>query len=132
MIQHVQGMAGIAWCNRGMPHRAKILVTRCKTASAEMRAAKVRPPDRMAGEAAAMSAKVPAAKMACTAAAEMMPPSAAAEATSAATVAASMAATSGDGIARQGQKERKNRNSQRAPEHGTLPAVSPPTTWRKW
>jgi hypothetical protein len=132
MVQHVQGMTGVARRNCGMPHRAEIAGTCCKPRSAEMRAAEVRSSDRMAREAAAMSAEVPSA------AAKMMP--AAAEAvtaamTMAATVPASMApavpSAPGNGIARQRQKERKNRNSKCAPEHGTLPAVTPPITRRE-
>ena len=46
-------------------------------------------------------------------------------------VPSSMAAALGDHLARQRQDEGKNRNCQRAPEHGTLPAVTPPTTRRK-
>jgi hypothetical protein len=127
MIQHVQGMAGIAGRNRGMPHRAKILVTRRKPAPAEMRAA-----NGVARKSAAMSAKVP------TAAAKMMPTAAEAVAAAmtmaaavSATVSASVAAAPGDRIARQRQNDAKNRNSQRAPEHGTLPAVTPPITRRE-
>jgi len=74
-------MASIARRNRGVPHRAKILVTRRKPAPAEMCTAY-----RMAREAAAMSAKVPAAT------AKMMP-AAAVEAMAAATVAAAVPAT---------------------------------------
>jgi hypothetical protein len=127
MIEHVQGMAGIARRNRGVPHCAKILVTRRKPAPAEMCAA-----HSMARKSAAMSAKVP------TAAAEMMPAAAeavAAAMTMAATVSpampASVATAPGDGIARQRQNERKNRNSNCAPEHGTLPAVTPPISRRE-
>jgi hypothetical protein len=125
MIQHVQGMAGIARRNRGMPHRAKILVTRCKTAPAEMRAA-----NGVAREAAAMATEVTSTT------AKMMP--AAAEGMAAVTVATAVAATApasmaalGEYVARQHQNERKNRNSQCAPEHGTLPAVTPPITRRE-
>jgi len=52
MIEQVHRMTSIARRDRGMPHRAKILVTRHKPASAEMRAA-----HGVARESAAMSAK---------------------------------------------------------------------------
>lgn len=120
-------MAGIAWRNRGMPHRAKILVTRPKPASAEMRAA-----HGVAREAAAMSAKVPAttAKMMPAAAVEAMAATTVAAAVPA-TMSASMATAPGECVARQRQNDGKNRNSNRAPEHGTLPAVTPPITRRE-
>ena len=52
-------------------------------------------------------------------------------ATMATAVPSSVAAAPGEGVAGQRQNESKNRNSQRAPEHGTLPAVTPLTTRRK-
>jgi hypothetical protein len=127
MIEHIQGVAGIAWRNRGMPHRAKILVTRHEAASAEMRAA-----NGVAREAAAMSAKVPAttAKMVPAASAEAVA-AATMPAAVPATMSASMATAPGECIARQRQDDGKNRNSQCAPEHGTLPAVTPPITRRE-
>jgi hypothetical protein len=115
---------------RGVPHLTEIPVPRGETGAAKMGAS-----DGVAREAAAMSAKmmpattkmraaeaVPAA-MAVAAAVSMA-------ATMAAAVPSAMAATPGEYIARQRQNESKNRNSQRAPEHGTLPAVTPRTTAR--
>jgi hypothetical protein len=57
--------------------------------------------------------------------------SAAMAVTAAATSTSTMAAALGDGIARQHHQENKSRNSQRAPGHGTLPAVTPLTSRRK-
>ena len=117
-----------------MPHRAKIWVTRRKAVSAEMRAAEVCSSDRVTRKSAAMSAEV-SAEMAPAAATEMMPASAAAKTVAATAVAAavtaSVATASGERVSRQRQNDGKSRNSKCAPEHGTLPAVTPPTTRRE-
>lgn len=91
-------------------------------------AAKAGASDRVAREAAAMSAEMMSAAMM-----SMEAVASAATMTTAmpATVPSSMAAALGEYVTRQRQNESKNRNSQRAPGHGTLPAVTPLTTRRK-
>ena len=95
-----------------MAHLAKILMPRREARAAEMGAS-----DRVARESTAMSAKVmPAAAMSAKAvpAAVTMTTAMSAAVTSS-VAAASVAAASGDCVARQRQHEGKNRNSQYAP-----------------
>jgi hypothetical protein len=106
-------MARTAGRKGGMAHGAEILVPRCKTASTKMRA-----PDRiMPREAAAMSAKVPAATEMRAAKSVSAPMSSAVPAAMATAVTSAMAAaaTSGDRGARKHGKENNNRNSNHAP-----------------
>jgi hypothetical protein len=109
-----------------VPHLTEILVPRGETGAAKMGAS-----DGVAREAAAMSAKMMPSTTKMRAAEAVPAAMAVAAAVSmAAAVPSAMAATPGEYIARQRQNESKNRNSQRAPEHGTLPAVTPRTTAR--
>jgi hypothetical protein len=91
-------------------HLAKILMPRREARAAEMGAS-----DRVAREPAAMSAKVmAAAAMAAKAMSAAVPMTTAVPAAMATAVTSSMAAASGDCVARQRQHEGKNRNSHHA------------------
>jgi hypothetical protein len=90
-----------------------------------MRASKVSAAYRVARKSAAMSTMSAKVMSAAVVTLKTVTSAVAAAATSA------MAAAFGDGIARQHQHENNSRNSQRAPSHGTLPAVTPLTSRRK-
>jgi len=110
-----------------MAHLAKILMPRREARAAEMGAS-----DRVARESTAMSAKVmPAAAMSAKAVPAAVTMTTAMSAAVTSSVTSTVAAASGDCVARQRQHEGKNRNSQYAPRHGTLPAVTPPRLRRK-
>jgi hypothetical protein len=115
-------MAGLAWRKRGVAHLAEVLVTCSEARTAEMRASDMGAPDRVTRKSAAMSA-MPAKVM--PAAVVTLKTVTSAVAMSAATASTMAAAALGDGIARQHHHKDKSRNSQRAPSHGTLPAVTP-------
>jgi hypothetical protein len=108
-------------------HLAEVLVTCSEARTAEMPASKVSAAYRVARKSAAMSTM--SAKVMSAAVVTLKTVSAAMAVTAAAT--STMAAALGDGIARQHHQENKSRNSQRAPGHGTLPAVTPLTSRRK-
>jgi hypothetical protein len=117
-------MARIARRNRGVAHGAKVLVPRGRAAATEVCAS-----DRMAREAATMSAEV------MPAAAEMRPATSVAPTVPAAmatTVTSAMAtAASGDRGTRKHGQENNSGNSDHPPGHGTLPAVTPLTLRQK-
>jgi hypothetical protein len=117
-------MASLSRRQPGMAHLAKILVTCREARAAEMRASEVSASDRVARKSAAMSPKVMSA--AVTSAKAMSTAM-----TVTAAVTSAMATASGDCLARQHHQESKSRNSQRAPSHGTLPAVTPLTMQRE-
>ena len=94
-----------------------------------MPASEVSASDRVARKSASMSAMSAKVMSAAVPAAEAVPMSAAMAVTTAATSA--MAAALGDGIARERHHKDKSRNSQCAPDHGSLPAVTPLTSRRK-
>ena len=96
-----------------------------------MRASEVGASYRVARKSAAMS--VMSAKVMSAAVVTLKTVTSAVAMSAAVTAAATstMAAALGDGIARQHHQEDKSRNSQRAPGHGTLPAVTPLTSRRK-
>ena len=123
-------MAGLAWGKPGMAHMSEILVTCREARTADMRASEVGASYRVARKSAAMSAMSTKVMSAAVTAAKAVPMSAAMAVTAAATSAMATAAL-GDGIARQHHRKDKSRNSQRAPSHGTLPAVTPLILQRK-
>jgi hypothetical protein len=123
-------MAGLARREPGMAHLAKVLVTCREARAAEMRASEVSASYRVARKSAAMSVMSTKVMSAAVPAAEAVAVSAAMAVTAAATSASAMAAALGDCVARQHQQDNKSRNSQRAPSHGTLPAVTPLTSPR--
>jgi hypothetical protein len=123
-------MARLARRERGVAHLAEVLVACREARAAEMCTSEVSAPDRVARKSAAMA--VMSAKVMPAAAAKAVPMSAAMAVTAAATTSAMAAAAAlGDCVARQHHHENKSRNSQRAPNHGTLPAVSPLMLRRK-
>ncbi|WP_249128514.1 hypothetical protein [Bradyrhizobium lablabi] len=119
-------MASLPRRERGVAHLAKILVTCRKARAAEMRASEVSASDRVARKSAAMSAMSAKVMTAAVSAVKTVAMSAAVAVT-----AAAASAALGNGITSQRHQESKNRNSQRAPNHGTLPAVTPLTLQRE-
>ena len=99
------------WCECRVTHLAKILMPRREARAAEMSASY-----RVARESAAMSAKVmSAAAMSAKTMPAAVTMTTAMPAAMATAMTSSVAAASGDCIARQRQHEGKNRNSQFSP-----------------